>query len=160
MDKDNLSELRPIPTLDGYLLKSYRRSTAIKRFRELYESSFAGLVWYQPYLSDAEVTSEMEDDDSIIFLLEHGVPVGFIWLRWPETMTAEIEPVGIVESRQGRGLGRYLVENALRVAADQGADRVTIGVWSENETAIRLYLDLGFRQVRTVTYLAYNLSPR
>ena len=102
----------------------------------------------------------MEDDDSLIFLLERETPVGFIWLRWPEPKMAELEPLGVVQSHQGRGLGRFLLKNGLRMAAEQGADKITIGVWSENDPAIQLYLDLGFRHVRTLTYLAYYVSSR
>lgn len=160
MDKDDLSELSPVIAPDGYGLGSYRRSVAIKRFRELYKSSFANLAWYQPYLSDAEVSAELEDDDCIIFLLEGEIPVGFIWLRWPEPKVAEIEPLGVVESHQGRGLGRFLLESGLRIAADQGTDKVTIGVWSDNYPAVGLYLGLGFKYVRTLSYLAYNVSSR
>ncbi len=160
MDMDDLSELGPVFAPDGYRLQSYQRSLAIKRFRELYESSFTNLAWYQPYLSDDEVSADMEDDDSITFLMEGEMPVGFIWLRWPEPKTAEIEPLGVVESHQGRGLGRFLLGNGLRMAADQGTDKVTIGVWSENYPAIQLYRGLGFRHVRTLTYLAYNVSSR
>jgi mycothiol synthase len=160
MDMDDMSVLRPVNAPDGYRLQSYQRSLAIKQFRELYESSFANLAWYQPYLSDDEVSAEMEDDESIIFLLDGEMPVGFIWLRWPEPRMAEIEPLGVVESHQGRGLGRFLLESGLRIAAAQGTDRVTIGVWSENYPAIQLYRCLGFRHVRTLTYLAYNVSSR
>ena len=160
MDMDDLSELRPVFAPDGYRLQSYQRSLAIKRFRELYESSFTNLAWYQPYLSDDEVSADMEDDDSITFLLEGEMPVGFIWLRWPEPKTAEIEPLGVVESHQGRGLGRFLLGNGLKMAAAQGTDKVTIGVWSENYPAIQLYRGLGFRHVRTLTYLVYNVSSR
>lgn len=157
MDKDDLSELKPVFAPDGYRLQSYRRSVAIRRFRELYESSFANLAWYQPYMSEAEVSAEMEDDDCIVFLSEGEMPVGFIWLRWPEPKVAEIEPFGIVESHQGRGLGRFLLESGLSIAADQGADKVEIGVWSENYPAVHLYQDLGFRHARTLTYLAYEV---
>ncbi len=160
MDMADLSELRAAIAPDGYRLQSYRRSVAIKRFRELYESSFANLAWYQPYLSDAEVSAEMEDDDNIVFLLEGETPVGFIWLRWAEPTVAEIEPLGVVESHQGRGLGRFLLESGLSIAADQGAVKVEIGVWSENYPAVHLYQDLGFRHTRTLTYLAYLVSSR
>jgi mycothiol synthase len=160
MDIDELSEIKPVNSLERNRLESFPRVQAIKMFRELYESSFAKLPWYQPYLSDAEVSAEMEDDDSLLFLVERGSPVGFIWFRWPEPKTAELEPIGIIRSRQGEGLGRYLLKSGLMRAAEQGAERVTIGVWSDNESAIHLYQDFGFRHDRTLTYLAYNVRSR
>jgi mycothiol synthase len=160
MDKVDLSELIPVFAPEGYRLQYYRRTAAIKWFRELYEASFANLAWYQPYQTDAEVSAEMEDDDCIVFLLKGKMPVGFIWLRWPEPKVAEIEPLGIVASHQGRGLGRFLVESGLSIAAEQGTEKVEIGVWSDNLPAVHLYQDLGFRHTGTLTYLAYTVSSR
>jgi len=156
MSLDDLRHIKPVIIPEGYELRRYYDSTAFEWFRELYDSSFLGLPWYQPYQSDAELSAEITANDEILFLLEHDLHVGFIWLRWPEPIRMEIEPVGVVESHQGRGLGRILMQAGLDVAAGRGAKSVTIGTWSENTKAISLYLQLGFKHDRTKTYLAYD----
>jgi ribosomal-protein-alanine N-acetyltransferase len=47
----------------------------------------------------------------------------------------------------GRGLGRLLVETALRICREKGADFVSLEVRPSNVTAISLYRRLGFVEV-------------
>jgi ribosomal protein S18 acetylase RimI-like enzyme len=74
-----------------------------------------------------------------------------------EMDVAEIEPVGIAPNYQGRGMGRPFLQAGLGQAAGQGASKVALGVWENNGAAIQLYQSLGFRQSKSVTYLAFNL---
>jgi mycothiol synthase len=141
----------------GFRLQSFHYSVAIDHFLRLYELSFVGHPWYQPYQSVAEVAAELADPAELLFLCYGREAVGFLWLRWPEVDTAEIEPIGIAPAYQGRGLARPFMLAGLMQAADQGATKVTLGVWENNLTAVRLYRRLGFRRAKTVTYLAINL---
>ncbi len=157
---DELDLIEPLPTLDGLRLQTFSRTRAVGLFRDLYEASFKDLPWYQPYLSAEEVSADMEDDDSILFLLSGETAVGFIWIRWPSPALAEFEPIGLVQSFQGRGVGRYLLRRGISTAADQGADNISLGVWSDNKSGIRLYRDFGFKHVQTKTYLALDMAMR
>jgi len=157
---DEFDLIEPMTTLDGFRLQTYSRDRAVGLFRDLYEASFKDLPWYQPYLSAEEVSADMEDDDSVLFLLSGETAVGFIWIRWPSPELAEFEPIGLVKSFQGHGVGRYLLRRGISTAVDRGADNITLGVWSDNKSGIRLYRDLGFKHVQTKTYLALDLSMR
>lgn len=53
---------------------------------------------------------------------------------------------------QGQGLGRKLLEAALRQPRLAGASRVFLQVWAENERAVRLYESFGFRKAGTTTF--------
>ena len=53
---------------------------------------------------------------------------------------------------QGRGLGRALLEAALRHPRLAGASRVFLTVWEQNERAVRLYERAGFRVVGTTRF--------
>ena len=156
MSLDDLSHIKPVIVPEEYELRRYPNPITFKWFRDLYDSSFLGLPWYQPYQSEAELSAEIAANDEILFLLERDLHVGFIWLRWPEPKRMEIEPIGVVESHQSRGLGRILIQAGLDKAAGKGAEGVTIGTWSENTKAIGLYRQLGFKHIRTKTYLAYD----
>lgn len=56
----------------------------------------------------------------------------------------EICGLSVDPARQGRGIGRALIEAAALEAAEQGARRLTLRVLSTNERARRLYESCGF----------------
>ncbi len=157
LEIDPLEGLETAAFPRGFRLRSFHDSEAIDHFLRLYELSFAGRPWYQPYQSVVEVAAELADPAELLFLCQGQDPVGFLWLRWPDVDAAEIEPVGVAPAYQGRGLARPLLLAGLRQAADQGAKKVRLGVWENNSVAIRLYRSLGFRRTKTVTYLAFSL---
>ncbi|UCG25049.1 MAG: GNAT family N-acetyltransferase [Chloroflexota bacterium] len=156
---DALEDLPPIRLGDGYGLRTYERAQAITCFRGLYDASFSGLPWYQPYESDGEIAADLADAGDLLFL-EHGRrSVGFMWLRWTELELAEIEPVGLLSGYRGQGHGRQLMLAGLHLAVAQGARAVNVGVWRQNEAAIGLYRRLGFRETNRKLFLAYDLAP-
>jgi ribosomal protein S18 acetylase RimI-like enzyme len=142
----------------GYYLQIFPAPLAISRFRHLYDDSFGGRPWYQPYRSDNEVSVELADPADLLFLMHDGHPAGFAWLRWPESDEAQIEPIGLTTLYQGRGLGHPFLLAILDQAAQQGARRISLGVWLDNKPAIRLYQNSGFRPIFTTTYLAHNIG--
>ncbi len=149
----------PEPALPaGYRIHTDPQAVAIPRFRRLYDQIFSPHPWYQPYLDDQSVASDLVDPADILFLLSENRPIGFLWLHWPEPGQAEIEPVGILPDYQGRGLGRELLLSAIQLLAEQGASRVKISFWQRNEVAGRLYQSLGFKHQSNLTYLAYILN--
>jgi mycothiol synthase len=158
LDMDRRLPANELPA--GYTLKNYSRPTAISHFRDLYDKVFSDYPWYQPYESDSQVSAELADSTDILFLLHHRQPIGFLWIRWLGLDRAEIEPLGILPAYQRQGLGRSLFLAALEEMAKGGARHVSVGVWQDNEAAIRFYEGLGFIPDQTVTYLAYNLNQR
>ncbi len=70
---------------------------------------------------------------------------------------ANIQNVGVLPAHRGRGLGRLLLIAAAGVLPHIGVQRLSLEVTAENESAIRLYRDIGFRAVRTL-YKAVDTS--
>jgi ribosomal-protein-alanine N-acetyltransferase len=58
-----------------------------------------------------------------------------------------IHNLAVDPARQGRGLGRKLLELALRLGARRGAERALLEVRQSNWAAQRLYRSLGFQGV-------------
>jgi len=56
-----------------------------------------------------------------------------------------IQNIGVVPEHRGLGLGRALLVQALRGFAENGMAAAALEVTAENEVAVRLYQDLGFR---------------
>lgn len=154
-----LNLLQPLPQAEipeDYRLATYPRSKAITKFRQLYEDSFRGLPWHQPFLSDSEVSAELIDADDLLFLEHKDKQAGFLWMHRKDEISAEIEPIGISKHYQGRGLSRpFLIEGLKRLVA-HGSQQARIDVWSNNEVAIQLYQGVGFQYRNMVTYLAYD----
>jgi ribosomal protein S18 acetylase RimI-like enzyme len=55
-------------------------------------------------------------------------------------------------SLQGRGLGRKLMDAALRHPRLAGAGRIFLQVWDRNERAVRLYESFGFHRLGTTSF--------
>lgn len=132
------------------------RETAVSTFPTLYDQSFTGTPWHQPYSPD-EISITLSPTDEMLYCLHQHTPIGFAWVRYPNATTAEIEPIGIVKEMQGKGNGRSLLTTVLHKLQHQNIQQVQIGVWANNHPARHLYHKLGFHHQNTTTYLAYNL---
>lgn len=76
--------------------------------------------------------------------------VGYITLRTPADDTTE-QRLGFVivdDSKRGRGYGKKLVTMAVKYAFEElGADKVSLGVFENNPSAIHCYEAAGFHRV-------------
>jgi GNAT superfamily N-acetyltransferase len=57
-----------------------------------------------------------------------------------------IELLVVTAARRGEGLGRRLVESALRVFEEAGCAEASVSTGAENETAQKLYADAGLTE--------------
>ncbi|CAM4258250.1 ribosomal protein S18 acetylase RimI-like enzyme [Paenibacillus endophyticus] len=58
----------------------------------------------------------------------------------------EIERIYVREKHRKQGLGKYLINKAIETATAQNKEKIWIGVWEKNESAIAFYTKLGFVQ--------------
>lgn len=58
----------------------------------------------------------------------------------------EIERIYIRGSFQKHGLGKYLLNHAVKIAMELDVKRIWLGVWDQNENAIAFYNKMGFVQ--------------
>ena len=130
---------------------------AARQFCQLYETSFGGRPWYQPF-SLTEALAALHDPTDILFLVHDNIPIGFAWLEVDETDMGIIEPMGIMRGYQGQGYGRYLLIGALHRLAQRGAAQAQLGLWRSNESALHLYQSLAFQHHRTLIYLAVDVK--
>ena len=154
----DLSGLPPLPDLPGVAFVTLPRQQAIAEFTRLYEQSFAGRPWSQPY-SPTEVAATLARADDLLFATADGQPVGVVWHERLPDGRGRVEPIGIAAGHQGRGIGRALLLAALHSLRRQGAAPVEIGLWRTNDVAMHLYKGLGFSEVANWYYLARELAP-
>lgn len=142
----------------GLTLRTLPAPEAIGTLRALYEGSFAGHPWHQPYEDDAAVAEWLQAAADILFLCFAEEPIGFVWLQpQGDGRTVQLEPVGLLPAWQGRGWGRYLLLAALAEAYRRGFRIAEIGVWAENEVALGLYRSVGFRPVAERLFMRVDL---
>ena len=102
----------------------------------------------QAYLDTAfergKLEAELEDpNSSFYFLFLDDVLVGYLKLNEGPSQTdlkdpdsLEIERIYVVAGCQGRGLGKYLIREALEIGRRKGKGYAWLGVWEKNQKAI------------------------
>jgi ribosomal protein S18 acetylase RimI-like enzyme len=91
----------------------------------------------------ARYPDEQSEISGLLTLIIYRVPTG---------MRARIEDVVVEEAMRGKGIGAALVQHALEMARDAGADGVALTTNPRREAANRLYQRLGFNQWKTNLY--------
>lgn len=77
-------------------------------------------------------------------------PCGTIQALRERGVLGAIQNVGIVPRWRGRGLGRGLLLQSLRGMYASGVGRAVLEVTASNDTAVGLYLRMGFRRSKVV----------
>jgi ribosomal protein S18 acetylase RimI-like enzyme len=81
-----------------------------------------------------------------------------VFFRTPTELHARIEDVVVDTKSRGKGIGRALIEKALKRAAQVGAKRVDLTSNPSRKPANRLYRHLGFKRQKTNLY-HYRFEP-
>ncbi len=146
----------PITQPPNHPISTFPRQQAIDHFLHLYSASFGPHPWYQPYARE-EVATLLLAPQNLLFLLQDGKPIGFAWAQMISSGVGEIEPIGILPAWQGKGNGRILLNVTIHKLQQQGAERIQIGAWERNASALQLYESVGFEFDHKLIYLAYDL---
>ncbi|HEY0391642.1 MAG TPA: GNAT family N-acetyltransferase [Solirubrobacterales bacterium] len=90
----------------------------------------------------------LEDGEVTVLLAGEG-PDGLALLRlrpslWAEGLDAYLEELYVAPPRRGEGLGRALLEGAMRIAREIGAIRIDLGTGETDTAARALYESCGF----------------
>lgn len=80
--------------------------------------------------------------------LKEGRPVGVYVLVDQGDDLMELKNIAVCKDLQGHGIGRSLLDHALRSAGNMGAKRVEVGTGNSSLGQIRFYEAAGFRRVR------------
>jgi ribosomal protein S18 acetylase RimI-like enzyme len=102
----------------------------------------------EPSALAVRVRQLLDGGDTLVLLAGTG-PDGLAVLRfraaiWSTGLECYLAELYVTPARRGQGLGRALMEAALREARNRGADTMDIGVDEPDFAARRLYESLGF----------------
>jgi GNAT superfamily N-acetyltransferase len=106
--------------------------------------------------TDVEARERLSDPAVTLHLLSvAGAPAGYFELQGHGDGSVEIAYFGLLPEFLGRGLGGYLLGEAVRAAWARGASRVWLHTCTlDDPAALPNYLARGFRAFRTETYEA------
>jgi GNAT superfamily N-acetyltransferase len=82
------------------------------------------------------------DEDAAVGLLSYAIVPGL----FHTADSGLIELLVVAGPRRGEGIGRRLVETALRVFEEAGCAEASVSTGAENETAQKLYADAGLSE--------------
>ena len=103
--------------------------------------------WFDP---SALLLAERSDD---------GALVGLHWMKLePESHNGEVYMLGVAPEMQGHGLGRTLLLLGLEEMRRRGVTLAYLYVEAENEAAMRLYRQAGFRHEHLDTCYSLDLD--
>ncbi len=99
----------------------------------------------------------VESPATALFAAEaEGRIVGLLTLVWyevPSGRKAWIEDVVVDAEARGRGIGRELVEAALRCAREQGIEKLMLTSSEHRKAAHALYRRMGFQEAETTLFV-------
>jgi len=101
-----------------------------------------------------KLTAEILNRDSTFFFAMHeGTPVGYLKINQgsaqtvlPNDQAVEIERIYIEGAFKGNGIGKTFISKAEELANTCQAKYLWLGVWENNEPAIRFYEKNGFKK--------------
>jgi ribosomal protein S18 acetylase RimI-like enzyme len=70
--------------------------------------------------------------------------VGWLWLDTRRPGECHVRHIQVAQAHWGRGLGRQIMEDAIRTCRERGCGAITLNVTKSNERAVNLYTHLGF----------------
>lgn len=121
-------------------------------FRYLYDLVGADWEWTDRHADAPETQAAWLADPavSLVSMLHRGWPAGFFVLDGREDGVVDLAYLGISARALGRGLGRWLLGEAIRAAwARPGCARMTVNTCSlDHPRALPMYQRVGFRAVR------------
>ena len=149
------SALRPAPRPDPRARVERVFGCPASFFRWLYAEVGRGYHWLERvHWTDERIRERLSDPAVSLFLLTvAGAPAGYFELEKHADGSAEISYFGLLPEFHGRGLGKYLLTEAVEAAWARGASRVWLHTCTlDHPGALPNYLARGFRPYRTETY--------
>lgn len=136
----------PVPPPPGAAVVPTRAS--VRFYRYLYDAVGAPWQWWdRKRWSDARLADRLADPRvELLVAVEHGTPVGYAELDRGEPGACELSYFGLVPEATGRGLGRWLLGEAIAAAwRDPALARLWVHTCSlDGPAALPTYRRLGF----------------
>ena len=95
--------------------------------------------------SPERVAGSMESNDYYVWR-EEGKILGVVRVQFPHG-TCHLDRMVLHPEHRGRGIGKKLTQHIIDLAREKGASKVWLDTTPALETATKLYLSMGFKEV-------------
>jgi ribosomal protein S18 acetylase RimI-like enzyme len=144
-------EIRPCGRDDLDIIRQVSIETYDQAFRSMNTNENMD-AYLEAAFSREKLRNELSNEKSRFFLLHcDGAVCGYLKLNEAPAQSdlndpdsLEIERIYVRGEFQGRGLGRTLMDHAIRLARQLGKRYVWLGVWEKNADALAFYGRMGF----------------
>ena len=139
----------------------------IKRLEHIDEPIVEAFERFIPALTGEENRKPTKEEleivisskDTYLFIATEGFDIigtlTLVFYRVPSGIKTWIEDVIVCESARGKGVATALMWHALKVARDEGAEKIDLSSRPWREAANNLYLKMGFEKRDTNMYRLY-----
>lgn len=144
-------KIRRINTNDSTELQKIGKLTFFETFAS--QNSEENMTEYlENGFSIEKIKAELEDKNAEFYFAEFNQEaIGYLKVNFGQSQTEikdenalEIERIYVLKEFHGKKVGQILFEKALELAKTKKVDYVWLGVWEENQRAIRFYEKNGF----------------
>ena len=164
---------RPLPLepghlslIDGFTTEPFRPGTDEDEWLALNNAAFGSHPEQGGWTRETIASREKEpwfDPGSFLLHRIDGRLAGFCWMKMHhgnDGPAGEIYAIGVDPGATSRGLGRRLAVAGLAHAARDGATGALLYVDADNQAALHIYGELGFRTHHTEHAFTGDIAPR
>lgn len=151
---------------DGVALRTFRRGQDEELLTALIRAAFPEHpenAWFSTQDLEARARLPWFDPTAILLALDtrSTEALGVHWMKLePEEGRGEVYLLGLVPEAQGRGVGRSLLLEGLDEMRRRGIGLAYLYVEAENEPAVSLYRQVGFRHEHLDTCYSLDLGRK
>ena len=155
--------LRRDPIPDGVSLRAFRPGADEDALVELIRASFPdhpeNATWTRDDLDQRTSQAWFDPSAVLLAVASDGRLLGLHWMKLDdETQGGEVYLLGVAPGAQGHGLGRILLLEGLEEMRRRGIGLAYLYVEADNEAAISLYRQAGFRPEHRDTCYSLDLD--
>jgi RsiW-degrading membrane proteinase PrsW (M82 family)/ribosomal protein S18 acetylase RimI-like enzyme len=99
--------------------------------------------------SEASLHQQMHENNEFLIIYNAGIPVGFASYGEVESTVFKLHKIYILPKHQGRGTGRFVIEQIIKDKKTRGGRSLLLQVNRNNVAAKNFYEKLGFEVIRT-----------
>lgn len=154
---------RPCTLLDVETVRDFAERTFVDTFAHLNTKEDMDTYVHKAF-SLEKVRTELSNEHSSFYVVyADDVLAGYLKVNEEPAQTdvfdeesLEIERIYVTKAFQGKGIGSYLMDEAIRIASERGKRYVWLGVWEKNEQALQFYKKYGFVEIGTHKFVFGN----
>ncbi|WP_378174415.1 GNAT family N-acetyltransferase [Aquimarina sp. SS2-1] len=146
MESRELKIVRVLPE-DNYKLLKISRETFYEAFGPPANTEENIQAYLDQNITLEKITYEILHPESRFFFIFYlNQIVGYIKINFRTAQTeivqgksVEIERIYIINTYQGKGIGKYTLDRIIEIAKEQKLEFIWLGVWEKNLDAIQFY---------------------